>query len=179
MLFLCVGIYEELIFRGYQIKNISEGLGGLIGPRAAILVAWLITSSVFAIAHIPNPNSTLVSTTNIALAGLMLGAGFVLTGKLAVPIGLHITWNLFQSSVFGFPVSGLDPSRATFIEVQQSGPEVWTGGEFGPEAGILTVFATVLAVILTWLWTKLRGEGAGLHLLLAERPASSSGKTSR
>lgn len=173
-LFLCVGIYEELIFRGYQIKNASEGLGGLIGPRAAILVAWLITSSMFAVAHIPNPNSTLVSTTNIALAGLMLGAGYVLTGKLAIPIGLHISWNLFQASVFGFPVSGLDASRATFIDIQQSGPEVWTGGEFGPEAGLLTIFATVLGVISTLLWTKLRGEGASLHLPLAERPAGSA-----
>ncbi len=179
VLFLCVGIYEELIFRGYQIKNISEGLGSLIGPRAAILVAWLLTSSMFSVAHIPNPNSTLVSTANIALAGLMLGAGYVLTGKLAIPIGLHITWNLFQSSVFGFPVSGLDASRATFIEIQQSGPEVWTGGEFGPEAGLLTIFATILAVILTWLWTKLRGEGTGLHLPLAERPASSADKTAQ
>ena len=178
VLFLCVGIYEELIFRGYQIKNISEGLGGLIGPRAAILAAWLLTSSMFAVAHIPNPNSTLVSTTNIALAGLMLGAGYALTGKLAVPIGLHITWNLFQSSVFGFPVSGIDASRATFLEVQQSGPEAWTGGEFGPEAGLLTVFATVLGVVLIWLWSKLRGEGAGLHLPLAEPPARSADKTS-
>lgn len=179
VLFLCVGIYEELIFRGYQIKNISEGLGGLIGPRAAILAAWLITSSTFAVAHIPNPNSNLVSTTNIALAGLMLGAGYVLTGKLAIPIGLHITWNLFQSSVFGFPVSGLDASRATFIEIQQSGPEAWTGGEFGPEAGLLTVFATTLAIALIWLWTKLRGEGADLHLPLAERPAKSADNTAQ
>ena len=171
VLFLCVGIYEELIFRGYQIKNISEGLGGLIGPRTAILVAWLITSSMFAVVHIPNPNSTIISTTNIALAGLMLGAGYVLTGKLAIPIGLHITWNFFQSSVFGFPVSGLDASRATFIEVRQSSPELWTGGEFGPEAGLLTVFATAVAITLIWLWTKLRGEGANLHLPLADRPA--------
>lgn len=179
VLFLCVGIYEELIFRGYQIKNISEGLGGLIGPRAAILVAWLLTSSMFSVAHIPNPNSTLISTTNIALAGLMLGAGYVLTGKLAIPIGLHITWNLFQSSVFGFPVSGIDASRATFLEVQQSGPEAWTGGEFGPEAGLLTVFATALGVILIWLWSRLRGGGGGLHLPLAEPPASSVDKTAR
>lgn len=169
-LFLCIGVYEELIFRGYQIKNLSEGMGALIGPRAAILLAWVLTSSLFSVAHIPNPNSTLVSTANIALAGLMLGAGYVLTGQLAIPIGLHITWNLFQSSVFGFPVSGLDASQATFISVEQSGPEAWTGGPFGPEAGLLTVFATTLGVLLISLWVRLRGGKAKLHLPLADPP---------
>lgn len=169
-LFVCVGIYEELLFRGYQVKNISEGLGGLIGARGAIVIAWILTSLLFSLLHIPNPNSTLVSTTNIALAGLMLGAGYVLSGRLAIPIGLHITWNFFQASVYGFPVSGLDSARASFVSVEQSGPEAWTGGPFGPEAGLLTVFATLLGIALIWLWVRLRSGKAGLHLPLAARP---------
>lgn len=169
-IFLCVGIYEELIFRGYGIKNISEGLGGVIGARGAIVIAWALTSVLFSLLHIPNPNSTLVSTTNIALAGLMLGAGYVLSGRLAIPIGLHITWNFFQASVYGFPVSGLDSTRASFLSVEQSGPEAWTGGPFGPEAGLLTVFATLIGIALISLWLRLRGGGAGLHLPLAARP---------
>lgn len=170
VLFLCVGIYEELLFRGYGIKNVSEGLGGVIGPRSAIFVAWILTSVLFSLLHIPNPNSTLVSTTNIALAGLMLGAGYVLSGRLAIPIGLHITWNFFQASVYGFPVSGLDSGRASFVSVEQGGPEAWTGGTFGPEAGLLTVFATLIGVALIWLWLLLRGGKPGLHLPLAARP---------
>lgn len=170
VLFVCVGIYEELLFRGYQIKNISEGLGGVIGPRGAIVAAWILTSVLFSFLHIPNPNSTLVSTTNIALAGLMLGAGYVLSGQLAIPIGLHITWNFFQASVYGFPVSGLESARASFVSVQQGGPEAWTGGPFGPEAGLLTVFATLAGIALISLWVRLRGGKAGLHLPLAVRP---------
>lgn len=169
-LFVCVGVYEELLFRGYQIKNISEGLGGVIGPRGAIVVAWILTSAMFSLLHIPNPNSTLTSTINIALAGLMLGAGYVLSGQLAIPIGLHITWNFFQASVYGFPVSGLDSARASFVSVEQGGPEAWTGGPFGPEAGLLTVFATLTGIALISLWLRLRGGKAGLHLPLAARP---------
>lgn len=170
VLFVSVGVYEELLFRGYQIKNLSEGLGGLIGARGAILAAWLLTSVMFSLVHIPNPNSTLVSTTNIALAGLMLGAGYVLSGSLAIPIGLHITWNFFQAGVFGFPVSGLDSIRTSFISIEQGGPKTWTGGAFGPEAGLLTVFATLLGIALISLWVRLRGGKSGLHLSLAARP---------
>ncbi|WP_235401382.1 CPBP family intramembrane glutamic endopeptidase [Rubrobacter aplysinae] len=176
--FVCVGVYEELLTRGYQLKNISEGLGGVIGPRTAILTAWILTSSVFGLLHLPNPNSTLLSTVNIALAGLMLGAGYILGGSLAIPIGLHITWNFFQAGVFGFPVSGLDSGRASFLAVEQGGPEAWTGGPFGPEAGLLTVFATLLGVLLISLWMRLRNGKVGLHLPLAARPgdhASNSG----
>jgi uncharacterized protein len=172
VLFLCVGIYEELLFRGYGIKNVSEGLGGVIGTRGAIITAWLLTSVLFSLLHIPNPNSTLASTTNIGLAGLMLGAGYVLSGRLAIPIGLHITWNFFQASVYGFPVSGLDSGRASFVSVEQGGPEAWTGGTFGPEAGLLTVFATLIGVALIWLWLRLRGGKPGLHLPLAARPGN-------
>jgi membrane protease YdiL (CAAX protease family) len=170
VMFVCVGVYEELLSRGYQIKNISEGLGGVIGPRAAIVTAWILTSSVFGLLHIPNPNSTLLSTVNITLAGLMLGAGYVLGGSLAIPIGLHITWNFFQASVFGFPVSGLDSGRASFLSIQQSGPESWTGGPFGPEAGLLTVFTTLIGTALILLWVRLRNGKSGLHLPLAARP---------
>jgi membrane protease YdiL (CAAX protease family) len=169
-LFVSVGIYEELLFRGYQIKNISEGLGGVIGARGAIVAAWILTSVMFSLLHIPNPNSTITSTTNITLAGLMLGAGYVLGGSLAIPIGLHVTWNFFQASVYGFPVSGLDSSRTSFVSIEQSGPRAWTGGPFGPEAGLLTVFATLSGVLLILLWVRLRSGEAGLHLPLAARP---------
>lgn len=169
-LFVSVGIYEELLFRGYQIKNISEGLGGIIGARAAIITAWILTSATFSLLHIPNPNSTITSTTNIALAGLMLGAGYVLSGSLAIPIGLHVTWNFFQASVYGFPVSGLDTSRASFLSIEQSGPRAWTGGSFGPEAGLLTVFATLSGVLLILLWVRLRDGKIGFHLSLSARP---------
>lgn len=173
VLFLCVGIYEELLFRGYGVKNVSEGLGGVIGARGAIITAWALTSVLFSLLHIPNPNSTLVSTTNIALAGLMLGAGYILSGRLAIPIGLHITWNFFQASVYGFPVSGLDSARASFVSIEQGGPEAWTGGPFGPEAGLLTVFATLIGIAMTWLWLRLRSGKPGLHLPLAARPGDS------
>ncbi|WP_442942031.1 hypothetical protein [Nonomuraea sp. NBC_00507] len=33
--------------------------------------------------------------------GLVLGGGFLLTGSLWLPTGIHTGWNLVQNSVFG------------------------------------------------------------------------------
>jgi hypothetical protein len=171
--FVCVGIYEELLFRGYQIKNASEGLNfPALGPRGAVLLAWLLTSAFFGYQHADNPSATALATFNVALAGLMLGLGYVLTGELAIPIGLHVSWNLFQGGVYGFPVSGFDSLSASFISVKQSGPELWTGGSFGPEAGLLGVAAMLLGALLIALWVRLRYGRVALHTPLAEAPKS-------
>jgi hypothetical protein len=65
----------------------------------------------------------------------MLGFGYVLSGQLAIPIGLHLTWNFFQNAVYGLPVSGFETFGASFLSTEQVGPDLWTGGSFGPEGG--------------------------------------------
>ena len=167
LLFLCVGIYEELLFRGYFLRNLAEGLNlASLGPGVALLLAWIGSSLVFGAAHLGNPGATFVSTVNIALAGIFLGMGYMLTGELAFPIGLHIAWNFFQGTVFGFPVSGTTPA-ASLIAIEQGGPEIWTGGVFGPEAGILGIIAMIVGSLLTWLWVRYRTGQARLQTRLA------------
>ena len=170
--FLCVGISEETVFRGYQLKNAAEGLNHpALGPRGAILLAWFLSSVFFAVLHANNPNATLISTLNIVLAGLMLGFGYVLSGELAIPIGLHITWNFFQGAVYGFPVSGFGAFGPTLLTTQQDGPELWTGGPFGPEGGLLVPGIMLLGMSLIALWTRLRTGKVSLHTPIAERRA--------
>ena len=171
VIYLCVGVYEEMFSRGYQLLNMAEGFNyPFLGPRGAIILAWVISSSIFGVLHLGNPNATLLSAFNIALAGLLLGAGYVFTGQLAIPIGLHITWNFFQGTVFGFPVSGLAPIGASFIATEQGGPDLWTGGAFGPEAGLMDPIATLIGISLIALWVRLRQGRVGIHTPLAEPP---------
>lgn len=175
-LYLAVGIYEELVSRGYHFKNLAEGLSfSPLGRRSAILLAWLISSAVFGLLHAGNPNVTVVSTVNLFLAGLFLGLPFLLTDQLAMPIGIHITWNFFQGNVFGFPVSGTSNNETTFIAVQQGGPDLWTGGAFGPEAGLLGLAAILVGSLLIVWWVKRTRGAVGFELAVAEyqSPASS------
>lgn len=172
-LFVCVGFYEELVSRGYQLTNLAEGLNGPgIGPKGAVVLAWVLSSAFFAALHLVNPNAGALSTLNIFLAGMMLGAGFVLTGQLAIPIGLHITWNFFQGNVFGFPVSGLDLPGATLLSTNPAGPTLLTGGPFGPEAGLLAPAAMAAGTLLIALRTRRRSGKTSLHTPLAESPTA-------
>ncbi|MYH60514.1 MAG: CPBP family intramembrane metalloprotease [Caldilineaceae bacterium SB0675_bin_29] len=174
--FLAVGIYEELVSRGYHFKNLAEGLSfSPLGRKRAILLAWFISSAVFGLLHAFNPNATVISTVNLFLAGLFLGLPFLLTDQLAMPIGIHITWNFFQGNVFGFPVSGTSNNETTFIAVQQGGPDLWTGGAFGPEAGVLGLAAIVVGSLLIVWWVKRTRGAVGFALAVAEyqSPANS------
>jgi membrane protease YdiL (CAAX protease family) len=162
--FVLVAFGEELIVRGYLLTNLAEGLRAL-GDRAAVALAVLGSSAVFGGLHATNPNATAVSVAGIALAGVMLGLGFVLTGRLALPVGLHFTWNLFQGPVYGFPVSGIDLGVSLLV-LDVTGPAALTGGPFGPEAGLVGAGATAVGTALVVGYARLRAGPSGLVTVL-------------
>ena len=153
LLFIAVAIQEELLARGYQIRNLSEGLHfAWLNERGAILISMILSSGMFSWLHVNNPNVTWTSVVTIGLAGVFLGLGYILSGRLGLSIGLHLTWNLFQGTVFNFPVSGNRFDQVSVIAIKQGGPAIWTGGAFGPEAGLLGVIAMVLGSLLIVWW---------------------------
>lgn len=166
--FLVVGIQEELMYRGYMLRNLAEGLNlQWLTPQSALILGYLISAIAFGGLHILNPDATMLSTINIMIAGLFLGLGLLLTGELALSIGLHITWNYFEGYVFGFPVSGIT-SAGNFLAIQQNGPNLWTGGAFGPEAGLISLVAMLAGAGLILAWVRWRRGPIALQTNLAE-----------
>jgi len=161
--FVAVGVYEELLFRGHLVTNLAEGFRWFdrVGPRGAVGLATLVTSGLFGVAHAANPNASPASTVGIVLAAFMLAAGYVFTGELAIPIGIHVTWNFFQGIVYGFPVSGTS-FGVSLLAVDRSGPALVTGGAFGPEAGLLGLVAAAIGLGLIAAWVRWREGTVGV-----------------
>ena len=155
--FLIVGIYEELLVRGYLLTNLAEGIRWFdsLSPRIAATVAALVSALVFGGLHATNPNATLLSSVIISAAGVMLALGYLYTGELAIPIGVHITWNAFQGLVYGLPVSGAQLS-VSVVETTTRGPRVVSGGAFGPEAGLLGLAGVVFAAAAIVVYCRYR-----------------------
>jgi hypothetical protein len=146
-IFAMVAVHEELLFRGYLLTNLAEGIGGTPATRVRGLVtATLLTSFGFALAHLFNPNPSVLAMTNIGLAGVFLALPFVLRGDLGASIGLHFGWNLMQCWL-GMAVSGNAIEGAWLRRTIEPGQDVWTGGAFGAEGGLLGLLAVVLGTL--------------------------------
>jgi len=154
-IYIAVGWQEELLCRGYWLQNLSEGLG----------TGWgvLLSSWVFALLHAFNPNSSPTAVFMLVASGLFLACGYLRTRQLWLPIGLHIGWNFFEGPVFGFAVSGTSPF--TLIRQTPAGPELLTGGVFGPEAGLIVLPALLVGLVLIYWYTRenaIRGHGVNI-----------------
>ena len=147
VVFIFVGWNEELLSRGYHLQTIASGTNLFWGV--------IISSGVFSLLHLGNPHTVWMSTAGLFFAGVYLAYAYIRTKQLWLSIGLHIGWNFFEGVVFGFPVSGLDIYTLTRIQVH--GPELWTGGAFGPEAGLIVLPSLLVGAILIYLYSKNRG----------------------
>ncbi|RNC83282.1 MAG: CPBP family intramembrane metalloprotease [Balneola sp.] len=166
---LSVGLYEELQFRSYLIPNMKEGLTfGKVTPVQASLLAVFLSSALFGVAHIFNPNATFFSTVNILLAGIMLAFPYLLTGRLAYSVGIHFAWNYVQGGVFGFKVSGTE-NFYSLLTLQHHGNPIWTGGKFGPEGGIIGLLGIMIVSLIVYAHIKRSNKEIELNVMFKQR----------
>lgn len=126
LLFGAVG--EEMLFHGYAFQLLIRSLGAF----ATILPA----SVLFGLAHLGNQNATSLGIFNTMVWGVLLGYAYVRTGALWLPIGLHFGWN-FTLPLFGVNLSGFTMGVTGYALEWRAG-ELWSGGGYGPEGGVLT-----------------------------------------
>jgi uncharacterized protein len=136
--YFLVGWGEELLLRGYLFENFKDGMN--------LLWSVLITSLLFSIGHALNPNFSWNGFVGLFFAGLFFVYARIRSQALWLPIGIHIGWNFFEGAVFGFPVSGMKVFR--LIQPTFSGPPLWSGGDFGPEAGLLLLPVLLLGALI-------------------------------
>jgi membrane protease YdiL (CAAX protease family) len=135
MTYVLVAFSEEVFARGWIFQVLERGRG----TRAAAIGSALI----FSVLHAFNPGFGLTALVGLFLAGLLFAQAYIVTRQLWLPIALHLSWNFSEGPLFGFPVSGL-PGEG-LLRVTPTGPEVVTGGPFGPEAGLVVIVGITIA----------------------------------
>jgi membrane protease YdiL (CAAX protease family) len=151
-------VNEELVFRGCAFFRLLRGTNPV--------VATLVTSSAFALAHIANPSETISGILSVVASGLVLCLSVWRSGSLWWAIGFHAAWDWSQSFVFGVADSGLLVT-GHWLTSQAVGPAWQNGGPAGPEGSVL-VFPILAALALVIVRTL---PPAKIHLTLRKPQA--------
>ena len=156
LFFWVAAALEEVLFRGYPFQVLVQGIG--------VWPTLLVTSALFTYVHGHNPNVTALGLANIFLAGFMLGVAYLRTRSLWFATAVHMGWNWAMSGLLDFPVSGFRPFDAPYYDAHETGADWWTGGAFGPEAGVAATLTLALGTV--WLTrTRRIGESARMREL--------------
>jgi len=139
MVFGAVG--EEMLFHGYAFQLLMRKLGAF--------QTLLPVGVLFAAAHANNLSADWMSFFNTFLWGVFLGLCFLRSGDLWLPIGVHLGWN-WALPLLGANVSGFKMGTTGLVMTWNIGP-LWSGGDYGPEAGLLT---TLVLPVLGWCLYK-------------------------
>ena len=140
VLLLCGAMGEELLFHGFAFQTLLREFG--------IFQVVLPVGALFGYLHGNNPNATLLGLVNTAGFGILFGLAFLRSHDLWLPIGLHFGWN-FTLPLFGVNLSGITMKPTAVTLVWKAG-SLWSGGDYGPEASILT--SGLLLLLLIYIW---------------------------
>jgi membrane protease YdiL (CAAX protease family) len=137
LVFLCVGFFEEYLFRGYPLYTLADGVG--FWP-AAVLMAL-----VFGFAHMGNGGETRIGIADVCLFAMFAATTLRLTGNLWLAVGAHAGWDWGQSFFFGVNDSGA-PAVGHLLDSHVQGPEWLSGGSVGPEGSVLSSLMQILMI---------------------------------
>lgn len=143
IVFLFVGLSEELVTRGYLLFALTQGIS--FWPAAILL------SLLFAAGHIHNPGEDAIGIAAAGLIGLVLAWTVKWTGSLWWAIGFHAAWDWAESFFYGTPDSGgVLPMH--LLNTSPRGAPWLSGGSVGPEGSVLVLPLIVLVALAVRLF---------------------------
>ena len=165
-----VGLWEELLLRAVFICNAADGLRRWLSPRRAVAGGVVVSAVVFGVAHFAQAAQTAFVLTWV-LSGVVLGVIYVLSGNLALTIGIHAAFNIAYNVLFvRTDVAGLEAlSAITRIGVDPNLPLLVRGG-------VLDVAAWICVGLLglLWLWYSRGALSVNLEALQVEEEPEAS-----
>lgn len=148
LLMIFVGVGEEMFSRGYCMSILR---------RCHVSIVLIVPNVIFALLHISNNGIGVIPLVNLFLIGVLFSLMFLRRGNIWMPIGYHITWNFFQGSIFGMPVSGVSLDGLLTSRVVEG--NVLNGGGFGPEGGLIVTALIIVSIAILLVFTKNKDTG--------------------
>lgn len=144
-------VAEELLFRAVLFRVIERSLGTWF--------ALAVSALVFGLLHLANRGATVFGALAIAVeAGVLLGAAYALTRTIWLAVGIHLAWNFMEAGVFSATVSGTQGAFQGLLRSELTGPDLLTGGVFGPEASVVAIGVGAAAAAVLLGLTVRRGQ---------------------
>jgi len=152
---LLVSIFEETFYRGYLFTTIYDGFKSRRrSNKLAVISALIMSSTAFGIAHFANSHASFISILFLSINGVIWCIPFIITKNLGLSIGLHTAWNFTQTQI-GFTMSG-NQAVNSFYKIENNGSILLTGGEYGPEAGVLGLLGFIIMLRLSLAYLNLK-----------------------
>lgn len=154
-----------LLLLGFSIQSFMEEflMKGLIQVqltmKLGVLAGILGNSLIFAIGHMSNPNSSIISFVNTFLFALVFSLVFYYHDNLWIVAGFHAAWNFILGPILGIVVSGFDLPTTLLKTSLHLDKTYLNGGQYGFEAGYpVTLVFIVMIVIYLYLLRKQASE---------------------
>lgn len=150
--FMCIGMSEEYLTRGYAQFTLSRGLAGIAGAlgasdtvrkRVGFWCAALFFSYLFGFGHKSNPGESPVGLWAAGLIGLVFAFSLWRTGSLWWAIAWHGAWDWAESFLYGTADSG-NAILHPLWQTHPQGPTLLSGGLTGPEGSVFVLAAIAL-----------------------------------
>ncbi|MGA3036974.1 MAG: type II CAAX endopeptidase family protein [Vulcanimicrobiaceae bacterium] len=141
LVFVCAGLFEEFVFRGYVQFTLTTGTG--------FWIASAITSLLFGFLHMGNHGENAIGIISVICFALFHCVTLRQTGNLWMSVGFHATWDWCESFLYGVPDSGTTTWHPLFTTTFQ-GPVWLTGGNDGPEGSALALLAVGIMTLLVF-----------------------------
>ena len=141
-------MFEEVLFRGYLFQTLARGINFI--PSVAL------TGLLFGFAHFKNPNASEFGLINTVFVSVLFCLAYLRTRGLWLPFGIHFAWNFSQTTLYGYPTSGIHFANYELTKLTQFGPDWITGGAYGPEGGALATLLIVLCGVYLYFSRSLQ-----------------------
>jgi membrane protease YdiL (CAAX protease family) len=166
----------EVAFRGFIFKR-------LIAATSPV-AATVLLSLFYAILSGYDPNATPRSVVITFFLAVLFCIAYLRTHALWLGWGIHFAWNAAMAVLFGLPIAS-NSVYNDLVFTSVSGPDWLTGGPYGPQGAILTMFVVLAGIVVLyrisrtyeWNYTHPPIVAAGYPMDIAPPPAHTAMET--